>query len=66
MIHYRFDGPMDVALFLRGLARDIENRPTNFHYGPQDPAEKDFDVAVGALRVAATTIEKAIYDASKT
>ncbi len=65
MIHYRFDDPLDVALLLRGFAHEIEVRTTNFSYGPQGPAEKGFDAAVGALRVAAATIEKAVYDAPK-
>ncbi len=53
-IHYLFDEPLDVSLFLRGIAHDIESRPTG-----------EFDVAVGALREAAGKIEKAVYDAPK-
>ena len=57
-LHYAFDEPLDVSNMLRGLAKDIENRPTD------DPAELEFGVAVGALREAADKIEAAVYAAS--
>jgi hypothetical protein len=64
-LHYVFDEPLDVSNMLRGLAKDIENRPEFFEYGPQAPAQVEFDIAVGALREAADKIEAAVHDASK-
>lgn len=66
MVHYVFDEPLDVSNLLRALATDIEKRPTDFRFGPQDPAQAEFDVATGALRTAADKIEAAVYEASKT
>ena len=64
-LHYIFDEPLDVSSMLRDLAKSIERRATDFRYGYQDPAQAEFDVAVGALREAADKIETAVYDASK-
>ena len=63
-LHYVFDEPADVSILLRDLATSIEDRPTDFRYGPQDPAQAEFDVAVRALREAADKIDAAIYDAA--
>ena len=59
MIHYGFDTLSDIANLLRFLAKDIEHRPTSFHYGPPDPEQAAFDAAVVVLREAADKIEKA-------
>lgn len=64
-LHYTFDYPLDVSNLLRDLAKDIEARPPDFRFGPQDPAQAIFGVAVGALRNTADTIEKAVFDASQ-
>jgi hypothetical protein len=60
-LHYVFDDPLDVSNMVRDLAKSIEGRPTD----PQDPAQAEFDVAVGALREAADKIEAAVYASSK-
>jgi hypothetical protein len=63
-LHYIFDEPLDVSNMVRDLAKSIESRPTDFRYGPQDPVQAEFDVAVRALREAADKIEAAVHGAS--
>jgi hypothetical protein len=65
MMHYSFDDPMDITALLRAMATDVEKSPQLLRIiGPPKSTRALFQVAVGALRVAAETIEKAVYDAS--